>query len=1760
MTTGIRHVYCRQATEREDVSSSLSSTLRGSSKASGSSQSFSSAPSGQPRGNQPAVSKAQNKSTSSLQDLDPCVLSFGLSTVQKLTDLRQTDPAIIGFGHAKVEANARYSAKASHSFSILDSVFSSREFGSSDGLGAVIDRSKVEKTISPSSTSILNSLVSNGQVVASAKGRETIKASSYIYSDGQLVPLAPLSVNHSNQIKKTFDPASTSILDCVLSDGQVVASAKGEEVIASSSYIYSDGQLVPFAKADPLGARKGFQQKASSLGVDVTLPLPKDSAPLNTQTPGFSPQSAQAAKSTPATSPALSPKFRLTQDLPKLPVAVGQPSKTFEALDPAAPQSGCANAEDLRLPWLDIEISSRQHENWYDVQNRMVSSEQHAPISYTPVVALTSTSGLHSPDDMVLRLTISSQILEDRLMLAKKIQSLPSFAIDAKDFSRTCEALDVIPHDLQTWSSACQNHLNLSLAAEQKPQRQHSVPSELSAAASEAADGVEIAFDEASGQLHLVPVYTHASKPDDSGAAIVKDITQNQTPSDFIAPTLRFEDIDLDALFGQSATDLDEGSEFVQVTDQSTSCTADQVAPREDTKLTAGIGPYAIASNDENYDEAQLLTVDHDEIGSQPQLKHTNPAGVADCLEKKIQSRRDEDAFLAQANEHWDCIKEDLVREDPPPRRLEKGPNSADVMRELMGLEQKRKPVEPIKQTTNPERRWIRPIHHYNILQTPVHHASSTPSAVSFWAVLASDYKEQIEDETSWKAVVSAQAAKLVDPCIFESETPIPACLFEEDNATKLREHLIGLTKISYEPLGAWLADPYDLDQETPQVTNTWARDVLDKDTWSHWNYPGLQRPSFVSMYDVDVQGSVGYGGPYSCSGVNRRKKSQEGPKAYRHSNLRYFQNVSTEEDIFDNQENESEAETDHDLDIESRVKASVERGIIEESTLPVTANTSRGGQYVTGTARLETSLPGDLDGLVTGKARPIEPTLSNDQAANNTGITTKNDDVESHDLAQDVFVATPLWPDELADELSFNDLEQDLSEIHTGGSVGPTSEQTSNQSPTVVTSEPTNVLVEAEDILARIKARYGPVYCRCIASDDESSYVSSVDPDWEADKVADHTDTWNKRPDPAAHPKNFELAKWSEEPISKSLTQQPTEAATTELSKLASLARWPERPVLLASDPLHSGLGAESSKISEEETPDAGVTDGNSYTDQGFITADGGDLASPPSVGARPSFAEEAPSYVSGEKDDTVDESTFEYPKVYDLNGRYSSPSKMLDSRIDQSHTPAQSPGKDENQGSWALGADGGNHTPTKAQAEPFITEDDDSVSEGALETIAAAMTGVTRASIARILVGTVSTPGSGMRLARGPVVLPGLQYNPDDEDTNSAAMHAAGSVKVVEILTRVAVAADQDRQILLTGKSFEEDNAFGPDYIQTQLRAEIDLGPKDSMVESVMTLEVRSPDSSGELEYQKPCQLSNIMLTTVEEGGSETDSSPIKPKKPNAMCRLRKTSQVSQSFNDFRARNTVSRLPQWTNAEFNEYMDERYAQELKKKEGITTVWDPELREEMMVPGPARSTQNTNGSSKDTSQTHSRESSKQFDTISPPSSIAEEDAVVNERMIYGEGEAELPEPFDFEEFNGEENVAENDALHSIVPQNVSASTLPREEMRKDQAPSSVIPYEVTISAPLAEAHGKASSTMLRVVTAGDVLEAESSVGLPVGVELAVGDVVEAENDIEYGDVLEIPDDRPNFPRAFYGDASIAVWHAAFGLGKWLVRKCLWHG
>ena len=170
--------------------------------------------------------------------------------------------------------------------------------------------------------------------------------------------------------------------------------------------------------------------------------------------------------------------------------------------------------------------------------------------------------------------------------------------------------------------------------------------------------------------------------------------------------------------------------------------------------------------------------------------------------------------------------------------------------------------------------------HHLNLLRNPVHQASRTPSALSLWVAMASRKRVQIEDHVSFKAVVSSQAAKWVDPVLLEEGVSVPEEVREPGNATAYQNFLTGLTMIQYEPYGTWQSETYGYEQERPCVADSDSKEILDEAYNESCGYSGLQQPFFIEGHD-----HLGYSFP---NPQMKQRKGWESPGRLGDSNLRF--------------------------------------------------------------------------------------------------------------------------------------------------------------------------------------------------------------------------------------------------------------------------------------------------------------------------------------------------------------------------------------------------------------------------------------------------------------------------------------------------------------------------------------------------------------------------------------------------------------------------------------------------------------------------------------------------------------------------------------------------------------------------------------------------------------------------------------------------------------------------------------------------------
>lgn len=132
--------------------------------------------------------------------------------------------------------------------------------------------------------------------------------------------------------------------------------------------------------------------------------------------------------------------------------------------------------------------------------------------------------------------------------------------------------------------------------------------------------------------------------------------------------------------------------------------------------------------------------------------------------------------------------------------------------------------------------------HHLSFEGYLVYHKSSTPAEVSLWLTQTS-HKKYIFPHFSRQGVITAQATKLIDPFVYYG----PDEVFEH-SGTELRNAVVGLVGKAYVEEGTWLNDSYDDYDEVP--TNA---DMVETHVWQHGDTTGrLQPPLWVTCDDYD--------------------------------------------------------------------------------------------------------------------------------------------------------------------------------------------------------------------------------------------------------------------------------------------------------------------------------------------------------------------------------------------------------------------------------------------------------------------------------------------------------------------------------------------------------------------------------------------------------------------------------------------------------------------------------------------------------------------------------------------------------------------------------------------------------------------------------------------------------------------------------------------------------------------------------------------
>ena len=404
--------------------------------------------------------------------------------------------------------------------------------------------------------------------------------------------------------------ASKLNFEDIFSKGQVGTSPKSEGKNVLSLNAIED-EILSKTKG---GSGKASHKNFKALRIQVGLHVTQDALTPASETSDSSSGSFCGTISTPATSatsltfmkPLLLPKLRIPSTtstilmkpwiLPNIHVPPGNTTATLNALDLAGQGQEQVLLEYLFPPWWNLKISQRQYDNWEAIKER-VDPEDYWPrdgcqAQYTVkttsrdqdiedadsavlhaahegnfgIQSTNDVQASHTSDDAeTITLPAAPQPVDREL-----IHAMPSFDVNLRTRTQKFDALDILRLEIlcelrKPKTPSPSPHLDVDSRSISKQPFKFSDYGE---------DNVMGAGDyetqsllhEPSGELHMGPVPASLLETADSVSAIddadrikegaVQD--QAQLSLESANSPLRFENIDLDAEFGQSATELDD--------------------------------------------------------------------------------------------------------------------------------------------------------------------------------------------------------------------------------------------------------------------------------------------------------------------------------------------------------------------------------------------------------------------------------------------------------------------------------------------------------------------------------------------------------------------------------------------------------------------------------------------------------------------------------------------------------------------------------------------------------------------------------------------------------------------------------------------------------------------------------------------------------------------------------------------------------------------------------------------------------------------------------------------------------------------------------------------------------------------------------------------------------------------------------------------------------------------------------------------------
>lgn len=687
---------------------------------------------------------------------------------------------------------------------------------------------------------------------------------------------------------------------------------------------------------------------------------------------------------------------------------------------------------------------------------------------------------------------------------------LPSFNVETENWSQTREALDLL--SLQPVSQARR-------AANKEHQVESSLGSSEPPKAYKEAD-VGFTVDVSLGQLLLqsvAPALSSVVDPPTAGDSVhgieeVGSLIESQPSITSLEQPLRLDQIDLDAEFGQSATDLDDGAKEIYI----------------------NCGQSVIDSNSMQ-EHVEMDWIGGHDIGSRLSTTRYIPGHVAEFAEYQIRQFPQVPALVLQANVYWDFIKaatdSEWFKQGCPkmflPREFLRERDPINDIRELLGLD--RKINAPSTADRCPEGGFA--IHHYNLLNDPVYQANGTPSALSCWAAMTSGSREQIKDGVSWKAVVSSQAAKQVDPVTLDPEVPIPDNL----HGSALRNFIVGLTTIRYLADGTWDPNMYGPHDEEPQVMSRGYRNAMEVAYSRNNGYPGLQRPHFMGPEDGDVVVNDDGTGSASPRAIMKYEKGWETADSCGSTNLGFVLNAKIDvlagPVLYETDIDYSNARVDDPGDGDEDVRN------LEESNEINDVESTSDPDPATVLSPSSTKDEGD-DESSAAETDIVEETSADREPVhyvNATGsLKAAERPVGANATHDEVPVERALAPDR---------------KVHSGARVEqpkvkePMGQTPYNVDPPVDSSPPESRFLdrfykESGDLMSAIKARPPPIAAANLreGSDDESEVAKE---EFDGNNgITDHNSVWHGPIEPSDHSQAEFLSRFADSPTSSNLSE----------------------------------------------------------------------------------------------------------------------------------------------------------------------------------------------------------------------------------------------------------------------------------------------------------------------------------------------------------------------------------------------------------------------------------------------------------------------------------------------------------------------------------------------------------------------------------------------------------------------------------------------